>query len=155
MALNVSRSDGVEPMPLVLPNQGLPDLLDWMIRHTGGDPPDLVMTLWTNDIVPGQLTTFSSLVRASFTGFFEVVLTRSGWTAPVQLGPRAFSTWGTTPTEWTLTANPVTVYGWAAYNPGPLRLVIVERFDAPRPLSIGDTFGVLPTFNLTTLFECP
>lgn len=140
---------------LVLPNQGLPDLLDWMIRHTGGDPPDLVFTLWTNDITPTQATVFTDLTRASFTGFTERVMTRSGWTAPVVSSNAARSTWGTVPTNWTLTALPVTIYGWAAYNPGPLRLVIVERFDTPRALGVGETIGVLPQFTFGTYVPCP
>ncbi len=142
-------------MALVLPDQGLPDLLDWMIRRTGGDPPDLVFTLWTNDITPTQATVFTDLTRASFTGFFEMVMTRAGWTAPAIVSDQAVSTWKTAPTNWTLTALPVTVYGWAAYNPGTLKLVIVERFDTPRALAIGDTIGVLPQMTLSTYVPCP
>jgi hypothetical protein len=137
-------------MPLVLPDQGLPDLLDWMIRHTGGDPPDLVFTLWTNNITPDQATVLTDLTRASFPGFFEVNLTRSGWTAPAIASDHAVSTWGTVPTSWTLATGTVTIYGWAAYNFAAARLVIVERFDTPRVLNAGDTIGVLPQFTLTT-----
>lgn len=142
-------------MPLVLPNEGLPYLLDWMLRHTGGDPPDLVFTLWTNNYVPDQSTILANLTRATFAGFFEVVMLRSGWTAPVVVADVARSTWGTVPTEWTLATGTVTIYGWAAYNPGPLKAVIVERLDTPRVLNVGDKIGVLPFFDLTTYVPCP
>lgn len=137
-------------MALVLPNQGLPSLLDWMIRHTGGDPPDLVMTLFTNNLTPTQTTVFADLVRATFGGFSERVLTRSGWTVPVISSGKSVSTWGTTPYTWTCTSDPETLYGWAAYDPGPMQLVIVERFDSPRPVTVGNPFGLLPRLTLTT-----
>lgn len=142
-------------MPLVLPTQGLPDMLAWMLRTTTPVAPDLVMTLWTNDITPDPATVFADLVRASFTGFFEVTMTRGVWTAPVAGTDYAVSSWGTVPTEWTAGVAVPAIYGWAAYNPGPLRLCIVERFDTPRALNAGDKIGVLPFFNLGTYVPCP
>lgn len=137
-------------MPLVLPNEGLTDWLTWLIKDTAGSLPDLVFTLWVNDIEPDQDTTFADLDRASFTGFMEIIMARSDWTSPAIVDDAAASQWGTLPTAWTVAADPETVYGWAAYNPGPLRLMIVERFDVPRELEVGQTIKVLPRFTLTT-----
>jgi len=142
-------------MPSVIPNEGLPYLLDWMLRHTGSDPPNLVFTLWTNDIVPEQDTVFADLDRATFVGFTERVMLRSGWTDPVMVGDNAVSTWGVAPFEWVVAANPEVIYGWAAYHPGSLKLVIVERFDVAREPGVGDTIGVLPRFALGTYVPCP
>jgi hypothetical protein len=137
-------------MPLVLPNEGLVTWLNWLIKDTGGSPPDLVLTLFINDLVPDQATTFSDLERADFNGFMELVMGRSNWTSPIIEDGRATSQWKSVPTEWTVVADPETVYGWAAYLPFPERLMIVERFDVPRPLIVGDTLRVLPRFSLTT-----
>lgn len=137
-------------MPLVLPNQGLTDWLDWMIRDTAGGLPDLVFTLFFNDIEPDQETVLDDLDRAGFGGFQEQVLTRADWTAPTIVDDQAVSQWGAAPTEWACTSDPKTTYGWAAYNFATLRLMIVERFDVPRPIAVGETLGVLPRFSLAT-----
>ena len=137
-------------MALVLPNQGLPDLLTWLLKSTSPAPPDLVFTLFFNDLTPTQATVLADLDRVGFGGFQEQVLNRSGWTVPVIVSDQAVSTWGVAPTEWTVASDPLTVYGWAAYIASSLRLVIVERFDVPRPLAVGDILGLLPRFTLTT-----
>lgn len=142
-------------MPLVLPNQGLPSLLTWTLKIAISGVPDLVFTLFVNDLEPDQDTVFDDLERASFGGFQEQVLTRSGWTTPVIADDYAVSTWGTVPTEWTVTSNPQTVYGWAAYDPDTERLLIVERFDVERSPGVGDTLGVLPQFKFGTWVPCP
>jgi hypothetical protein len=138
-------------MPLILPNEGLPDWLDWMVRHTGGDPPNLTLFLWVNDVTPTQAIVFADLTFATFGGAAPWVITRSGWTAPVMSGPDAVSTWGTTPITWNATTGGQTVYGYAIYNPVTVKLMIVERFDTPRPVSPGDVVSLLPRVELTTL----
>lgn len=142
-------------MALVLPNEGLTELLDWMIRIPIAGVPDLVFTLWKNDIEPDQDTTLADLERADFGGFQEMVLSRAGWTTPVIDSGRAVTQWGSEPTRWTLDQNPQTVYGWAAYDPDTLALVVAERFDVPRALNVGDTLGVLPRMTLGTYVPCP
>jgi len=137
-------------VPLVLPNEGLPDWLLWMVKDTAGGLPDLVFTLFTNDIEPDQATTFADLDRATFGGFQEQIMSRADWISPTIDDDKAVSQWGTVPTEFTVTSDPQEVFGWAAYNPGPLRLMIVERFDVPRDLAVGNTLKVLPRFTLTT-----
>lgn len=142
-------------MPLILPKQGILDWLDWQIRHTGSDPPDLVLGLFANDVTPTVDTVYADLVSATFTGFMQWNLTRSGWTAPVRSGDKAVSTWGTTPIQWTCTAGPQTIYGWYAFNFANLHLMIVERSDTPRPVAIGDTVKLLPRFTNQTWEPCP
>ncbi len=137
-------------MPLVLPNEGLADWLLWMIKDTAGGLPDLVFSLFVNDIEPDQDTTLADLEGASFGGFNELVMSRSDWVSPTVVDDLAVSQWGAVPTAWTVTADPQTVYGWFAYNFGPMRLMICERFDEPRDLNTGDTIKVLPKFTLTT-----
>lgn len=136
-------------MPIVAPNQGLPDLLAWLLVSTS-TPPDLVLTLWVNDLTPDQETVFVDLDRATFGGFTERLMNRSAWTAPAVAADHAVSTWGTVPFEWTVAADPQTVYGWAAYEPFSEHLIFVERFDTPRALAVGGVFGVLPRVTLTT-----
>jgi hypothetical protein len=142
-------------MPLILPNIGLAQLLDNMIRATISGVPDLVLTLWVNDYTPEQDSVLADLTRATFGGFQEQVLTRGEWTAPAIIADIAVSTWGVTPFLWTVSSNPQTVYGWAAYDPNTLALRIVERFDVPRTPALFGKIGVLPRFTLTTFVPCP
>lgn len=137
-------------MPIVLPNQGLPDWLNWMIRSTGGDPPDLVMATWVNNLVPTQTTAFNDIVRSSWLGSSEWLITRTGWTAPAIVSGKAVSTWGVAPVVWTAGVVVPAVYGWLLYNPGPQRLMLIERFDVPRALGIGTPLGILPRLELET-----
>lgn len=142
-------------MPLVLPNDGLPSLLQWMLREAIAGVPDLVFTLWVNDLEPDQDTVLADLTIASFGGFQEQTLTRAGWTSPVIDAGQAVSTWGTVPTEWTVTQGPEEIFGWAAYNPDTLQLVIVERFDVSRTPGVGEKIAVLPRVTLGTFVPCP
>lgn len=142
-------------MPLVLPNEGLADWLDWMIRHTGGDPPDLVLGLYQNDLTPDQGTVLANLTPASFGGYSQQNLTRAGWTAPTISSDKAVSSWGTVPITWNVTSSPQTLYGWYGYNFASMRLMIVERFDVPRPVIVGDVVSLLPRFNGQTWQPCP
>lgn len=137
-------------MPVVLPNQGLPDWLTWLLITSNEVVPDLVFMLWGNDLVPDQETVKADLVPSTFAGFQERWLHRATWTVPVIDTGKAVSTYGVTPLEFTLTANPQTVYGWAGYSYATLRLMLVERFEVPRPLEIGQTLKVLPRITLTT-----
>ena len=111
-------------MPLVLPNEGLPDWLDWTIRHTGSDPPDLIAALFVNDLTPDAGTVFADMIAASFGGFYPLALTRAGWTVPVVFLDVVVSTWGSVPHTWTATSGGQTVYGWFAWNPDTMRLQI-------------------------------
>lgn len=142
-------------MPLVLPNQGLPSLLRWMLKSAIVGVPDLVFTLWTNDITPDQETVYDDLVIATFGGFQEGNLTRAGWSNPVVVDGEAVSVWGVDPISYTVTQGPQTVYGWAGYNPDTLDLVLIERFDVERTPGVGQTLQIVPQFKLGTWVPCP
>jgi hypothetical protein len=142
-------------VPLVLPNEGLTDWLDWMIRNTGSDAPDLILSLFVNDLVPDQGTVLADMTAASFGGFSERNLTRSGWTVPVIVSDEGVSTWGITPIVWNATTSSEVLYGWFAYQFATMRLMVAERFDVPRPVSAGDVVSLLPRFTLQTWQPCP
>lgn len=137
-------------MPVVAPNQGLRSLLTYLLISDNEPVPSWVFSLFVNDIQPDQDTIFIEVDRATFTGFTELTMSRQNWTTPVIADDHAVSTWKSTPSAWTCTANPQTVYGWCAFNFTTQVLTLIERFDTPRVLHVGDTISVLPRITLTT-----
>lgn len=136
---------------LVMPNEGLCDLLDYMLRRAISGVLDLQLVLWLNDIEPDQLTVLGDLLTpVALPGYSPVTLTRSAWTPAAIIDDRAVSTWGTTPILWTIGAYPQTVYGYAIVDVVLGVIRFVQRFDVPVDLSLGIILGVLPRVTLTS-----
>ena len=134
----------------VLPNEGLPDLLDYMIRATISGVLDWELMLFVNDIVPDQDTVYADLVEASLTGYSRVTLSRGTWTSPVIVSNRAVSTYGTTPISWSITGGSETVYGHALVTPSSPVIRFVERWTTPVAVSPPGVLAVLPRITQTT-----
>lgn len=138
-------------MALVLPNEGLTDLLAYMIRTTISGVADWLMVLWTNtSLTPGQSTVYSDLTLATFTGYSAVTVTRGTWTAPTIVSDKAVSTWGTTATLWTNTGSSQTIYGYAMVTASSPVIRLIEKFASPVVLATNGIIGVLPQFTFTT-----
>lgn len=142
-------------MPLVLPNEGLADQLNYIIRQTISGVLPWELQLYSNDFDPDQGTVLSDLLEATFTGYSGVTMTRSDWTAPVISANKAVSTWGTDPTSWTCTAGGQTIYGYMAVDTALGVLRIVERFATPVVVGVGGIISVLPRYTFTTEVPCP
>lgn len=133
----------------LVPNEGLFDELEYIIKRTisGVNPWDLY--LYTNGITPNALTVFADLVDATFTGYTHQSLTRSNWTTPVLSVDRVSSTWGTTPILFTNTGiTTETIRGYAFVDPILLVLRGIQALDPCDiiPLVPGGMFAILPTF---------
>jgi hypothetical protein len=140
---------------LVLPKEGLPDQLGYIVSAPIVGLLNWNLILWSNDIVPDDDTVYADLVVATFTGFSPVEVTRAGWTTPVIDGSSAVSTWGTTPTTWTCTGGAQTVYGYALVTMISPVIRVIQRFPSPVAVAIGGRIGVLPRYRLQTFVPCP
>jgi len=137
-------------MPLILPNEGLPDQLGYILRAPISGVVPWELRLWTNDLVPEQATILSELVWATFPGYFPVTMDRNAWTVPVVEDDVAVSTWGGLPVMWTNGGTAQTVYGYAAVDVLVGVLRIVERFADPVAVESGGQIGVLPRYTFGT-----
>jgi len=139
-------------MPLVLPNQGLPYLLDWLTRRPGGDELPWRLHLFVNDEDPVPESVFSEFEVATFGGYSPEELARENWEAATLDGDRAVTTYTTTPITWTLVTGPQTVYGYLITDIFDAVLLVAERFETPVEVAIGGVIGVLPRIEFGT---CP
>ena len=137
-------------MPLVLPNEGLPQLLSYWIGKTSNSFADWSMVLFKNNITPIQATVYADLNVATFTGYSPVPITKPDWTSPVIDTGKAVSTWKTTPTLWTCTSGSETIYGYALVTPSSPVILVVEKFAVSVPIAPGGIIGVLPRITFTT-----
>lgn len=140
----------------ILPDDGLTDHLNNLLRGTEGDGLPWDLMLWTNDITPDATTNIADLVEATFGGYGRVSLDVADWTAPDVVGGCAHSTWGTVATVWFVTGGPVeTIRGCAYVNPTSNTLAFVQRFDPAdiAPTTVGGKVSLLPEFTLNSS-EC-
>lgn len=140
--------------PLVAPNEGLADQLDYLLRAPISGVPPWYLILWTNDdLVPEQATVFADLDEADFSGYSRITLSRSTWTASVIEDNAAVSTYGTDPQQWTSSGQPQELYGWAIITPVGSVIRYIETFPSPVTAAPGKPVAVLPRVTLTTLPE--
>lgn len=139
-------------MPLVLPNQGLPYLLSWMLRIPGGDELPWRLHLFTDDVEPVPESVFGDFTKAIFGGYSPAELARENWEAPALVDDAAVSTYTDTPITWTCLTGPETVYGYLVTDIFDAVLLIAEKLAAPVELEVGGVIGVLPRFEFRT---CP
>lgn len=137
-------------MPIVAPNEGLPALLDYILRDDVDGVADWELILFVNDITPDQDTEYADLTEATFTGYSSVTVTRGDWTAAVIDSDVAVSTWGAAATTWTNTGSEQTVYGYAMVTATSPVIRLIERFASPVVLATNGILGLLPRVTLGT-----
>lgn len=140
----------------LLPNDGLTDHLNNLLKGTEGDALPWELLLWTNDITPDANTQIGDLVEATFGGYDRVTMDVSEWTEPTVEDGCAHSTWGTVATVWFVTAGPAqTIRGCAYLNPTSNTLAFIQRFDPGdiAPIVVGGKVSLLPQFTLNSS-EC-
>lgn len=137
-------------MPIVLPNEGLINLLTWMIKSPISGLLDWQLMLFTNDLHPDQDTVYSDLVEATFYGYSRVPIQRMYWTVPTIIDDRAVSTYTETPQTWTVLGGTETIYGYAMVTPTSPLIEVIERLVEPIPFTTGGVFELLPRLTLTT-----
>ena len=137
----------------ILPDQGIGDVLGYILSADimGVLPWQLV--LFVNDLTPDNSTTWDQLVEATWQGYNRVTLQRNGWTTPAVSEGCAVSYMGSTPYTWTVgIGSPQTNYGCAYYDQSSGVLRFVQRFDDGdiRPTTPGMKLSILPQFTLTS-----
>lgn len=137
-------------MPIVAPNEGLPALLDYILKDNVDGVADWELILFVNDITPDQDTEYADLTEATFTGYSSVTVTRGDWTAAEIADDVAVSTWGTSATTWTNTGSEQTVYGYAMVTATSPVIRLIERFASPVVLATNGILGLLPRVTLGT-----
>ncbi len=140
---------------LVAPNEGLDDQLDYILK---ADIPGVLpwtLMLWLNaTLFPTQTTVYADLNEASFMGYSRVTVDRGTWTDAVIEYTQAVSTYGTSPTQWTASGSPQTIYGWAMVTQLTPVIRYIQRFPAPLVAADGVPVGVLPRVTLSTAGGC-
>jgi hypothetical protein len=148
-------------MPKLIPNEGevklLSDIFDASARE------DWYLKLIKADFTATETFTAASVTFADFDGYSDKTLTRtrtgSTWQAPASQSPSGGSPWsaetnvayiqyGTAAQSWTCTGTGNTIYGYAYVGVSSGKLIAIEKFDTPRPLSNGDSLSILPTLEL-------
>lgn len=134
-----------------MPNEGKPDLMNYVLQKASNAYFDWLCLLWTNpSYVPSNASVYSDLVEATFGGYTRITLTHSLWTSPVIVSDEAVSTWGTTPYTWTVTSSPQTIYGYAIIRPTSPVIYAIQALADPIPLVTGGIIGILPRLKFKT-----
>lgn len=138
---------------IVAPNEGLPDLLSYMLSATITGVFPLKLGLFINDIDPDQDTVFADLTEPTWPAYARKSLDRALWTAPVIVDDHAESTYTTAPQVWVNDSSDTdTVYGVFFYDDVAGVLRFVQRFDPGdvREFPPGSKVLYLPRLTLTT-----
>lgn len=138
---------------IVAPNEGLPDLLRYILKSAISGVFPWKLGLFVNDIEPDQALVFGDLVEPTWFDYSRKTLDRDTWTDPVIVDDHAVSEWGDLPLVWLNgSSGPDTVYGvfYLDETAGVLRLV--QRFDPGdvREIGPGGQVSYLPRVTLTT-----
>lgn len=137
----------------VLPDEGIGDQLEYILKRTISGVLPWQLILFKNDVTPDAATVLADLEEATFTGYGRVDLIRDTWTVPTVDDGCAVSTWGDYPVEWWVTGGlPETLYGYAMIDSTLEVIRFVQRFDEEDivPLEIGSRVLLLPTYTLTS-----
>lgn len=138
-------------MPIVLPNQGLPALLGFMLKVNVTGEANWILILFKSNTTPDQDTEAADLTECDFGGYSAETLTRSTWTTATVIADHAVSTYDTTPIIWTCSSGTNNVYGYAILNSTGTVLYFIERFaSAPIVVTTGGVLVLLPRLTLTT-----
>jgi hypothetical protein len=138
---------------LVLPNEGIGELLTYLLSAPIPGVLPWRCVLFVTDIVPVAGTVAADLEQPTFPGYAPVNLTRSEWSTPIVSDGCARSTWGSSPVQWDNEGSePVTVYGYALLDMTTGVIRGVQRFDDDdiAALAPGETLQINPLFTLTS-----
>lgn len=137
----------------ILPDEGIGDQLEYIIRTPIVGVLPWELRLWVNDIEIESGIELADLQEATFGGYNRVTMGRDQWTVPVVDEGCARSTWGTYPYRWDVTAGPIeTVYGYAMVDVVAGVIRFIQRFEEQdiKPIVIGEFLKLLPVYTLTS-----
>lgn len=138
---------------IVAPNQGLPTLLDLVLKTPLVTPFDMQLGLFANDLTPSQSTVRSDLVVPSWVGYGNVTLQRANWLPSVVSADHGVSFYTNLAQSWTNNSGVNwTIYGVFFLDPTNTLLLFAQRFEPGdiRSLAPGSVITYLPRITLTT-----
>lgn len=137
----------------VLPDEGIGQILQWILKT---DLPGVLpwqLMLFVNDITPTYSTVLADLTEASWGGYGRWNLLRENWIDPEIDEGCATSTYGTEPLSWSV-GDPFDQmnYGVAFVDRSVGVLRYVERFASEDIFSLesGMAYSLLPVYTLTS-----
>ena len=137
---------------MVLPDEGITYLLDKMIHNPLVTDEDMHLDLFESNTTVSQSSTAADFTIATFYGYAQVSLTRSGWGSSALVGSKAVSTYTTNPITWTVTGTSTsTIYGYIVQGATSGKIYFGENISPARPMeTIGDTLNLTLPFELET-----
>lgn len=124
---------------------GLMYLLDSALSGTSND---LILRLFSNNIVPTQDTEIGAMVEATFTGYTESTLDNALFSAAVMYDDKAQCEYEEI--EYTNSSASQTIYGY--YLVYDDELVATDRFQSPRVVATSSTIRLTPVLTLQNEF---
>lgn len=136
-------------MPLVIPNEGAPELLLFTLLGADYGTPAREVGLFVNNYSPDPATTMSSFTEASFTGYSRLALANGSWMTPTIISNRASSTYDAPgPLMWTNGGgSSVTIYGYFVRSTLSGYISWAEKFATARTMAPGDELDLTAIFT--------
>jgi hypothetical protein len=134
---------------IVVSNPGKAWFLKLLLKDTVPADYPFYLGLWRNNVAPIPDTDLAALGRATYTGYADVALPRTGWTNPVVTGLIAQSVWSSGFVPFFATGGSQLIYGWMLLDPTASLLLLSERFSAPVTVSTINAAYVMPIIRLT------
>lgn len=130
-------------MPIVVPNNGEGDALSYFVNKAS--PQDLVLHLFTNNIVPSESDTAGTYTEAYGSGYASISLTGANWTIAEGEPSEASYPQQT----FTFTGALGNVYGYYLTRATSGRIAYAERFsDGPYNVAAsGDQIKLTPKIS--------
>jgi len=129
---------------MVVPNEGKLKLLEWAFQSDAVTLPGLFVALYTNNYTPVPGSTFGDFTPATFTGSAPIPIARADWDAPAIVSDIGYIE-QPDPPAWTCSgAGPETCYGWYCYTDDDDTVLLAQKFDTPRVMSVGSTEALDP-----------
>lgn len=134
-------------MPLVIANEGKPELLDILLRATSVTSAFFNLFLYTNNYTPVAAMTISSFTKPTWSGYADQSLLRGTWNAATLVSGKGKATYGSSPNQWTVGSGGGTLYGYAVQSLVTSNMLWAELFATSRVLLAGDVFKLQPVFT--------
>lgn len=134
-------------MPLVLANDGKPELLNLLLRDLAPINAYYNMFLFVNNYTPVANMNVADFTKPTWALYADHTLLRNAWN-PAGFGTgKGQTTYGLAPESWVVGAPGDTVYGYGIQSLASGLMLWAERFAVPRIMPAGDTLFVQPQFT--------
>lgn len=134
-----------------VPDEGLTNLVKYLVSAALVTDEALHLRLFANDIVPLRSRVLSDYTPATFTGYSERVLFRTlDWELPSVVNHVGVIR-SNTVQEYLCTGAPQTIYGSVLFGGLTVRVYYQRRFATPVALAVGTILKVRPVITLQSV----